>query len=184
MKNLIVGIIIGGLLSSIGWYFKSGAPEKEIIKNTKSKPSISDFVDTTKKLSGVSNLFINKDSARNYIKYYEKDHDTAKDKKVTLSIYFDRSVCEFIGNYYLNIASPEVTGIRIYNIQYNKWMSSATRGSHKDPKQQTILLVPTGPDKEPLWDEWDPSNFPQPYLKFFEALNHGELCPKTCPPTN
>ncbi len=180
MKNLLLGIVLGGILTSLFWYFKDDSSGRERETNQNEKLSISDFIDTTLKFAGISNMIIDDSTAKEYIGNYSKDHDTARDSTISHSIYFDKGAVIFMAKYFIS-SGQNVQGLRVYNIQYNKNMDRETNNSHKHPKQQSILFVPTDMNKKPLWKEWDPSKISSDKVHILGALNHGELCPKICP---
>lgn len=167
----LAGLILGG---GIIYYLQSGS------KDLKIKEAITTVDKDTK---GFANI-VTDSAAKQHILNFEKDplNNTSENKFVTLSVYFDKKVFQYIGHYF-DTTSRNVSGIRIYNTKYDHILldNEIERKvpGQQDINQRSILFVPTTPDKKPDWAAWDRNTFPE--SKRFDGYNHGELCPNSCP---
>ena len=103
-------------------------------------------------------------------------NDTSHNKYVTYSVHFDKDVFQFIGNY-LDTTKRDIEGIRLFQIQYDKILhgDDGRVPGQRDSVQYSVLFVPTKANRSNDWDAWKREN-----IKYFGALNHGELCPNNC----
>jgi hypothetical protein len=84
-----------------------------------------------------------------------------------------------------NPDKEKIDGVRIWLAAYIDERYQHDRTGQQSKMQSTIILVPTHDDKSGGHvDDWDVikrraglTNF-----AFLDGYNHGELCPKICPP--
>jgi hypothetical protein len=169
--KLLISFLTGAIIAGAGFYF---GVYKPALKNRKISVPIENADSIS--LRGIDDILIDPDEAKRYIQNYKDDHDTATDPKITYSIFFGRDAIRYMGHYF-DTAGKNVTGVRIFNIQYNKKIME----SQKHEKQQAILFVPEDFNRNILWNEWIKNSATIKSLTLVDALNHGELCPNRCP---
>jgi hypothetical protein len=174
MKQVLF-FLIGLILGAGTIYYMYGGT-----KNLKTEETT---IKLDKDTKGFANIVT--DSAdRQHIANFERNplNDTSRFKYITYSVYFDKQVFQYIGNYF-DTTKRNVEGIRIYNTEYDHILRDA-HGVERSVigqqaiNQRSILFVPTTLDKKPDWSAWDINTFPG--LKR-DGYNHGELCPNSCP---
>jgi hypothetical protein len=169
--KLLISFLAGALISCAIFYlgiYKPALKKTAILSTFENADSIT--------LRGIDDILIDSTKAKEYIQNYRHDHDTAADRKITFSIFFGRDAMSYMGNYF-DTASKNVTGVRIFNMQYNKMM----RASQNHERQQGVLFVPEDFKGNILWNEWKKDSTTTESLNLVDAVNHGELCPNSCP---
>jgi hypothetical protein len=110
--------------------------------------------------------------------------NTTTGNSLSKSVWIDSCVIFFM-KAMLDQSQEEVDG---YNIKMAAYLGTETRlprGAENIKLASTVLIVPTSPNAPGDRSNWEIMNrfLSQKDKAFFDALNHGELCPKNCPPT-
>lgn len=117
----------------------------------------------------------------NFTNIYRTTRSLPRDKDpLSEGIWFSRCVFSYL-RLLIENTSHQIDGIRIYMGAYD--YKDPNRPSQIDSNQSTLILVPTTEGTSPGEhnDRWDiiKTNI---LFKADGALNHGELCPRNCPP--
>lgn len=181
--SFLAGAVVAGLIFFLGFYKTEINSHVDVSEDNK----VSSAKEDCTSLAGISDILIDPVEARTYIHNYVKAHFPDESKKFSRSIFFGRCAIEFMGDYFKN-ARPEIVGVRIFNIQYNKLMPNSQRMGQREGQenQQSLLFVPEDSEKKILWNEWNKTLSKYDSLKakkplYFNVINHGELCPNNCP---
>jgi len=111
----------------------------------------------------------------NFYSIYRRSRSLPRDKDpLSESVWMSKCVFTYLRDQISNTAN-QIDGIRVYMGAYGKMTGTVPGQIH--PNQSTILLVPTTGHK----DRWDLLRPGSSNKKKYDALNHGELCPQSCP---
>lgn len=137
--------------------------------------------------TGIANVLIDRATTEEYIEIFDDKirrpvFDILNDK-ISKSVWMDKQAILLLAEYLLK---PELNldGVRFHFIAYEK---NDTAPGQYMTHQTSIAIVPTNPvegdvpaGKSTHRDNWDVLN-PVREKVSFDALNHGELCPRLCP---
>lgn len=105
-----------------------------------------------------------------------RDYNSALIKNLSRSVWFCRDLIDNVKDYMKKYNSD---GLRIYPAAYSEM--SSNRPSQMYPDQSTFVLVPTKFIVVGREDDWSVSKNLKLNKEDFNAYNHGELCPNSCP---
>jgi hypothetical protein len=128
-------------------------------------------------------VFLNPDTAKQYIRNYRKRYCRLRNKKHTKSIWIPRDNFEFLYEFFKNDASSKkYAGMRVFFASYNKKIKETCNARKK---QITLIFTAALMNSTHEPDFTALLNFYEEYKKraikvLDKNENHGELCPNSC----
>lgn len=114
-------------------------------------------------------------AVKHFKKIYRDAGGIAKADSFSIAVWISKELIDRMDS--LLVKNPTVLdGYRLYTASYGA-NDGTPIGGRKYPVQSTILLVPTNKNQGHT-DNWSLFRCNEK-----DAFNHGELCPKNCPPT-